>query len=247
VNPTYWMPRFLMAAAVTLAVLAVPARARACSCVEPGDVASSLDAAGSVFEGKVLSLRHRPAAHRITVRIEVLQHWKGESGKTIDVVTVDQGSMCGFEFQRGTRYLIFAQEKVSPLSVSICSRTKASSAAAEDIAELNRLAKAGPGAVANVDGAAPTPVKDAASAPPSQAPESAPLPTSAGAPAPATTPAKPAQPAPTRGSGGSCAGCSVPRGEAGSALPLALIALLLALRARGGAKPSRRQRRSPAR
>jgi hypothetical protein len=224
-----------LVAAAAFALASSPARSEACSCIDPGSVSAGLDASGSVLEGKVLSLRHQPASHRITARLEVLQRWKGATGKTVDVVTADQGSMCGFEFQRGGRYVIFAREPASPLSVSICSLSKASDAAAADIAELNRLARTTPappgsasptaeGGDGETPAPAPTPVEalpDAAGANP--APASAPSP-------PASPPAVP-KPAERRAPGGSCTGCSFPRRAPGAALLVGLAAAAFVTRA----------------
>jgi hypothetical protein len=223
--------RVLSTALAAFAVASFPSRSDACSCIDPGSVAAGFDASGSVLEGKVLSLQHQPAEHRISARLEVLQRWKGASGKTVEVVTTDQGSMCGFEFRRGERYLIFAQATTSPLSVSICSLSKPSNAAAEDIAELNRLAKAGAG-TATVP-ASPESGAGEPAVPPERPSSGA---ASSNGPAPAATqqpPAPPLSPKPVerRAPGGSCMGCSFPRGGASSELILGLAAALLVTRA----------------
>lgn len=219
----------MFAAVAALALASFPARSDACSCIDPGSVSAGFDASGSVLEGKVLSVQHQPAAHRITTRLEVLQRWKGAPGKTVDVVTADQGSMCGFEFQRGTRYVIFAREATSPLSVSICSLSKASAAAAADIAELNRLAGATPTTSGSV-----SPAADAGSGE-TREPDAPPVEPSPGAaattaPPPPSPPAAP-KPAERRAPGGSCTGCTVPRGATGSGILLGLTACVLVARA----------------
>ncbi|HEY6559735.1 MAG TPA: hypothetical protein VI072_20775 [Polyangiaceae bacterium] len=226
--------RALSTALAAFAVASFPSRSDACSCIDPGSVAAGFDASGSVLEGKVLSLQHQPAAHRISARLEVLQRWKGASGKTVEVVTTDQGSMCGFEFRRGERYLIFAQATTSPLSVSICSLSKPSNGAAEDIAELNRLAKAGSGSgtvPASPEGGAADAGEPAA---PPEPPSSGPTSSKGAAPAatqpPPVPPVSP-KPAERRAPGGSCMGCSFPRGGASSELLLGLAAALLVTRA----------------
>jgi hypothetical protein len=230
--------RFFSVAAAAFALASFPARSEACSCIDPGSVSAGLDASGSVLEGKVLSLRHEPASHRVTARLEVLQRWKGAPGKTVDIVTADQGSMCGFEFRRGARYVIFAQEAASPLSVSICSLSKASDTAAADIAELDRLARGTPATSGSVSAPA-----DAGAAE-TREPDGPPVEPSPGSSRTATTPASapaspPAVPKPAerRAPGGSCTGCSFPRPASGAGLLLSLTAAALVTRA------ARRRRR----
>ena len=225
--------RFLFAAVAAFGLASFPGRSDACSCIDPGSVSAGFDASGSVLEGKVLSLRHEPASHRVTARLEVVQRWKGAPGKTVEVVTADQGSMCGFELRRGARYVIFARETASPLSVSLCSLSKASDAAAADIAELNRLAQATPSNSGSVSPAADAGTGDA------RKPEASPvepLPAATAAPpppSPASPPSPPAVPKPAerRAPGGSCTGCAFPRGATGSGILLALTAGLLGTRA----------------
>lgn len=198
------------------------ARATACSCVESGGMSEALTAAGSVFEGKVTRLRHEPKDHRLTARVQVLRRWKGAAEKSVDVVTIDEGSLCGFGFERGKSYLLFTPEAQGTLSVNLCSRSKASEAAAADFAELDRLAASGNSApaaagsaVADAAAPAPPPV-EATPTPPPQAPP-APSPSPAPEPTTATTPS---------GRSG-CAGCSSPSTAASPGF-LAAFALVLA-------------------
>jgi hypothetical protein len=200
------------------------ARAQACSCVESAGVSEDLAASGSVFEGKVTRLRHEPKQHRFTATLRVLRRWKGEARTTIDVVTIDQGSLCGFGFERGKSYLLFTSEAEGTLSVSLCSRSKASESAAADFAELDRLAEGGPSAPGPGPG---TPTEPAA-------PE-APAATTAPPVSPAPVPPPAAASAPTEPGRGGCAGCAVSanatRGQ------VATLALLLA----AGFRRSRRR------
>jgi hypothetical protein len=173
------------------------ARAHACSCVESAGVSDDRTAAGSVFEGKVIDLRHEPKHHRLTARVHVLRRWKGTAQANVDVVTSDQGSLCGFGFARGKSYLLFTPEAEGTLSVSLCSRSKPSEAADADFAELDRLAALDqPAPALPAASASPEPASPATAAPPSQPGSAAP----AAAPQPATAAAEPGR--------GGCAGCS---------------------------------------
>jgi hypothetical protein len=198
--------------------------AQACSCVESAGVSEDLAASGSVFEGEVTRLRHEPKQHRLTATLRVLRRWKGKDRTTVDVVTIDQGSLCGFGFERGKSYLLFTSEAEGTLSVSLCSRSKPSESAAADFAELDRLAEGGQ--------SAPEPGPGTPTEPP--APE-----------APAATAAPPVSPAPapppertsaaTEPGRGGCAGCAVSANATGG--QVATLALLLA----AGVRRSRRR------
>ena len=175
--------------------------ATACSCVESGGVSEAADGFGQRFEGKVTRLRHEPKRHRITARVEVLRRWKGGPEKSVDVVTIDEGSLCGFGFERGKAYLLFTPEAQGPLSVSLCSRSKPSEAAAADFAELDRLAAPGN----NTPAPAPSAAPEASAAVPAAAP-----PTPPAAPAPSPTAAPEPNTAATPSGRTGCAGCSAP-------------------------------------
>jgi hypothetical protein len=192
------------------------ARAQACSCVESAGVSEDLAASGSVFEGKVTRLHHEPKQHRLTATLRVLRRWKGKDRTTVDVVTIDQGSLCGFGFERGKSYLLFTSEAEGTLSVSLCSRSKPSESAAADFAELDRLAEGGPSAGPG----AGTPAEPAAP----EAPAATATPPVSPAPAPAPAP-EPTSAATEPGRGG-CAGCAVSANATGG--QIATLALLLA-------------------
>jgi hypothetical protein len=167
-------------------------RALACSCVESEGVSVDFAQSGSVFEGKVTRLQHEPKQHRLTARVEVLRRWKGAPRSPVDVVTIDEGSLCGFGFERGKSYLLFTPENDGTLSVSLCSRSKASESAAADFAELDRLA---------AGASPPAPVSDAGA----EAALPSPPPASAAPVAPTPSP-EPTTAATEPGRGG-CAGC----------------------------------------
>jgi len=83
---------------------------------------------------------------------------------------VDQDTLCGFGFQRGKTYVVYATEDAGAVSVSLCSRTTTSDLAAER-KTLDALAKSAP--VASPSPSTPpapstpsaAPVADAARAP----------------------------------------------------------------------------------
>ncbi|MEI5906802.1 hypothetical protein WAK64_06985 [Bacillus spongiae] len=111
-----------------------PQNSLACSCVAPGDVQTELNRNQAVFTGKVEKVRSRLLSNHSSVTFSVHQAWKGIDEKTITINTPTHSSACGFTFIEGAEYLVFAFENDSgTLETSICSRTKTTAKAAEDL------------------------------------------------------------------------------------------------------------------
>lgn len=132
-------------------------RANACWCISGGGPAceeawrQSIDA---VFLGHVESIeviRGAPPVpsgaasmtamgDMLQVKIVVEEGYRGVAEKSVVVYTASSSAACGFDFQKGQRYLIFASAtKDSKLVVSMCSGTKPAKYATEDIAYLRSL------------------------------------------------------------------------------------------------------------
>jgi len=81
------------------------------------------------------------------VHLTIRQAWKGVDAGALDVVTAEQGGMCGYDFRPGKRYLVFAQRSLDGRwAVSSCSQTHEFDGTGEDAAFLNSLANAPKGA-----------------------------------------------------------------------------------------------------
>lgn len=142
-----------------ICLLLTPSFIQACSCgrISIEDAFRSSDA---VFIGKVISIEPKVGTvHRwiiatydnltnkdiddslfdMEVKLEVTKLWKGGATKSLTIVTPDPDvcCICGFEFQVGQSYLVYADG--TPLSTSICSRTKPLSDTATEATELDRL------------------------------------------------------------------------------------------------------------
>ena len=70
------------------------------------------------------------------------EQWKGETADTIQIQTADNSAACGYNFELGESYLVYAYANdvaanLSDLSVGLCGRTSLVANAEEDIAELN--------------------------------------------------------------------------------------------------------------
>ena len=138
-----------------------PLVARACSCAPPPAPLVALGEADAVFSGTVVA-RHDPCRPRpggtwssmdpMEYTIAVLEVWKGELADTVAVRTARSSASCGYSFEIGTRYLIYARTRADTgcLRTNLCTRTKPLKYADKDVAELNSLGTTG--AAEDVDG-----------------------------------------------------------------------------------------------
>ena len=126
----------------TIAIIAV-SRAHSCSCIPAPPPRQAFEGADAVLMGRVLSIKNGPPPCWVTAEIEVTKIWKGDENLVNDILTTsDLGAMCGFYFQVGKTYLIYAYENQDGrLETSNCSRSRSKERAAEDFAFLLSLGK----------------------------------------------------------------------------------------------------------
>lgn len=123
--------------------------ASACSCVPQSDIWHALEQADAVFAGRVVSLalvnRHSDdptvsfAAEDLEVTIAVHSQWKGDVPFCTTLYTTFTCCTCGFDFEIGEAFLIYAYEDNGLLRTSTCTRTKRLLDAAEDLVVLGQL------------------------------------------------------------------------------------------------------------
>lgn len=112
----------------------------ACSCTEPPPPAEAFEKADAVFSGKVVEIKKEisnqmSSAQRIPVKFDVQKVWKGPAEKTITISTALSSASCGYEFEYGKTYLVYAYGDES-LQTSLCTRTKLFADAYEDLLAL---------------------------------------------------------------------------------------------------------------
>lgn len=144
---------FTSAAALAFVVSALvflsnPGVVSACSCAASGTPQEELAAFEAVFAGRVRSVEHTfdPDAQSVSpwdhtkVGFTVNTVWKGDVTRSIEVATPPTGGSCGYPFQEGTTYIVYAYGSAAEggFTASLCSRTAPLSAAQEDIAALGR-------------------------------------------------------------------------------------------------------------
>jgi hypothetical protein len=116
-----------------------------CVCSPPQSAKWGLESADVVFRGVVTKIEFTfpgPSGSPSTehAKFHVIEQWKGASADTISVY--HSLSDCGYRFQPGVEYLIYADDEASYLTASICNRTMkmTEKEADEDVRELRRLA-----------------------------------------------------------------------------------------------------------
>ncbi|MDJ0706309.1 MAG: hypothetical protein QNJ46_23810 [Leptolyngbyaceae cyanobacterium MO_188.B28] len=115
-----------------------------CSCLPPGPPLSELDQAMAVFAGEVSAIKQTTRGFEIS--FNVTEVWKGDLTSTLVISTGPHSAACGYPFEIGQDYLVYAYGRDSTrLAASLCSRTAPLSNAADDLVEL------GDGAPPNAD------------------------------------------------------------------------------------------------
>lgn len=130
--------RTLLASFVAM-VLAGAAAAEACSCAPPPRPKKALEQAAAVISGKVTKVEDAGEGEKV-VAIEIAASWKGGEEKEITLYTANNSAACGYDFKKGTSYLVYAhmvkRGEVKVLGTNICTRTALLTEAKEDLKEL---------------------------------------------------------------------------------------------------------------
>ncbi|MCA9653092.1 MAG: hypothetical protein KC501_24470 [Myxococcales bacterium] len=122
-------------AAIGVTLWAAPRGARACSCMMPPPPAEALDEADAVFEARPFSMSNDD--RRAYYSFEVDRVWKGEIGPRVEIATALHSAACGRTYQIGTRYVVYARRNADgDWADGLCSRTRASLSAEEDLQVL---------------------------------------------------------------------------------------------------------------
>jgi len=127
-----------LAIIVFAALLAMPPaaenRAFACSCAGPRPASEAYQNSDAVFVGKVADIK--PEGRFSMVQFDVGMAWKGVSEGTVSLGTADSGAMCGYDFEQGRDYLVYARGGPESLETGLCGRTQPFEVAFQDLAYL---------------------------------------------------------------------------------------------------------------
>lgn len=142
------MKKILHTATLTLLIFAligyVP-KARACSCIPPEPTGQAIEKADAVFAGRVTDVvppaNMTSSADKTKLTFEASHVWKGVVSKTISANTASSSASCGYNFEKGKEYIVYAMNSEDGLDVSLCSRTALLADASEDLSILGDLGK----------------------------------------------------------------------------------------------------------
>jgi hypothetical protein len=93
-------------------------------------IEDAIAASTAIFEGRVEGIETN--GDQLMVRFAVTQAWGGVDHEHISVRTRADSAACGFAFEDGGRYLVFATGTPGQLEVSLCSHTARIEDAAAD-------------------------------------------------------------------------------------------------------------------
>jgi hypothetical protein len=110
-----------------LAASALPmSRAHACTCAQRS-LEQQIAGAAAIFEARVAAIEPIDPAvggGPLRVRLEVVQTWRGANSERVEVRTQSSDAACGYAFEIGRSYLVYADEAEGTLHVGLCSATK---------------------------------------------------------------------------------------------------------------------------
>ncbi len=120
-----------------------PPVAYACSCAIREDPQAGLHRSAAVFAGNVVAVRRAFPSFRSAaglgsnlVTFDVARVWKGPTQRRIIIATQQNEAACGYTFDHGHVYIVYATRSAAGLETSICDRTRLLDEAQEDVAVL---------------------------------------------------------------------------------------------------------------
>ncbi len=109
--------------AVAASLVAIPARPSwACSCAAASPRAHAADAE-VIFTGTAVDVPDLILTTRYTVQFRAAVAYKGPVRPVMRVTTMVNGGSCGYEFEEGTRYTVFADAERGRLETHLCTAT----------------------------------------------------------------------------------------------------------------------------
>jgi hypothetical protein len=129
----------LVASMVLAALLATTSPAVACDFEEPPPPQEALTEATAVFAGEVVAVEpvdDDPGGQYIAVTVEVERAWKGVELSPVVVETHHDEATCGFPFEVGESYIVYAYSEGTPLTTALYHRTRLLEQADEDLQAL---------------------------------------------------------------------------------------------------------------
>src|SRR5215203_46385 len=105
-----------------------------CSCLVPSNqplsrrIKKAYLESAAVFYGEVTEITQKPEDFDLTVKIKVEKSWKNQTRAEVIIHTGRGGGDCGYNFEVGNKYLVYAYANKNTLETNIWMRTSASDA-----------------------------------------------------------------------------------------------------------------------
>jgi hypothetical protein len=123
-----------------------PSIGSACTCGLPypirtlkQQVSEARRLSAGIFAGEVVEVIDNPEALYVVVKLRVIESWKPVTAKEATVYTGRGGGDCGYSFQIGENYLVYAYKyNKTVLGTNICQRTQKLRDAAQDLRLLGK-------------------------------------------------------------------------------------------------------------
>jgi hypothetical protein len=98
----------------------------ACSCLVSDkplktQVKEAFNGAAAVFAGEAVEVAK--VEDGFLVKFKVEKSWKGKFSREIKITTNADSAMCGYTFEVGKKYIVYADGSADKLAVYLCSRT----------------------------------------------------------------------------------------------------------------------------
>ena len=119
-------PTSIVVSLMALALLpSLSSSASACSCTNEPDFPRAYTESAAIFLGEVLEITSAEPEHieSVWVSLRVEAYWKGDPPSSVRILTPFDPAVCGFPFQVGTRYLVYALAFSGELWTHACWRT----------------------------------------------------------------------------------------------------------------------------
>ncbi len=141
------MKHIILIALSVILILSYGRNSYACSCMTAPPPRQALKEAKAVFVGEVISKEVLDVTDQygtqpvVRVIFSVSRKWKGVEGTEAIMHTSGWNPACGFRFEEGKKYLVYAYPdrwKLNVLETGICNRTVEIENAKKDLRALGR-------------------------------------------------------------------------------------------------------------
>jgi hypothetical protein len=110
---------------------------QACSCVDDGSGPCGRAKSDTIFRSKVVAGAIRGSA--VSFTFEIVESFRGVSPGRVEVTTAADEGMCGYTFQVGREYLVYAHRDKESLYTGSCSGNQPIGQASEDLRYLRQM------------------------------------------------------------------------------------------------------------